>query len=238
MKTARKFLTAEWRHVLMVNYSVDPAVLRSRVPAGTEIDSWKGAVYASLVGFNFLNTRVKGMAIPFHSDFEEINLRFYVRRKDSTGWKRGVVFVKEIVPKPAIAGVARLFYNEPYVSLPTRHTIKTHQKLLVRYEWKHRRRWNLIEATAQGDPRPLVEGSEEQFISEHYWGYSVQRDLGTKEYEVEHPSWQIWTASNANVDVDVGELYGDEFIESLAEEPASVFIADGSEVTVSAGKRL
>ncbi len=159
----RTFLTAEWRHLLMVNYVVDPDVLKPRVPAGTELDAWNGTVYASIVGFNFLNTRVKRVAIPFHVNFEEINLRFYVRRKDATGWRRGVVFVKEIVPKPAIAWVARTLYNEPYVALPTRHTIDTQDPLRVRYEWKNRGQWNFIDATAEGKPEALVEGSEEQY---------------------------------------------------------------------------
>lgn len=222
----------------MVNFAVDPSVLRPLVPAGTELDAWQGTTYASLVAFNFLRTRVRGVRIPFHADFEEINLRFYVRRRDGAEWKRGVVFVKEIVPKPAIALVARLLYNERYVALPTRHALSPGETPRVRYEWRFRGRWNRLAAEGQGSSRPMVEGSEEQFIAEHYWGYSAQRDGGTKEYRVEHPPWRVWTAATPVVDVDTEGLYGPELARALDREPTSVFIADGSPVTVSSGRRI
>src|SRR5262245_60741200 len=121
----RRFLTAEWRHLVMLNYEIDPAALRARVPAGTELDSWNGKTFVSLVGFRVLRTRVLGVPVLFHrssigkgisrtswGSFEEVNLRFYVRRRAPEGWRRGVVFVKEIVPKAAVAAVARWVYNE------------------------------------------------------------------------------------------------------------------------------
>lgn len=240
MASNKIFLSAEWRDLIMVNYAIDPAILQEHVPAGTELDSWNDTVYVSAVAFNFLNTKVKGLAIPFHKNFEEINLRFYVRRKDESEWKRGVVFIKEIVPKPAIAFVAKFLYNENYVALPTRHTIQqeeTPQDHLrhIRYEWRFKGEWNFIEATGHGAPRPLQEGSEEQFISEHYWGYSMQRNGGTKEYQVEHPSWNTWNATHTKVNINVAQLYGAKFANTLAQEPISAFIADGSAVTVSEG---
>ncbi|HEX8362069.1 MAG TPA: DUF2071 domain-containing protein, partial [Longimicrobium sp.] len=91
-----KFLAAEWRDLVMLNYEADPAALRPLVPAGTELDAWGGTTYVSMVGFLFLRTRVLGIPIPFHQDFEEVNLRFYVRRRGPEGWRRGVVFVREI----------------------------------------------------------------------------------------------------------------------------------------------
>ena len=243
MTTRNIFLTAEWRNLLMVNYAIDPAILKAHVPYGTELDTWNGTVYVSAVAFNFLNTKVKGIAIPFHRNFEEINLRFYVRRKDGSEWKRGVVFLKEIVPKPAIALVARFLYNENYVALPTRHIIQSsespnYQALRVRYEWRFKGQRNFIEATGHGPPQPLEEGSEEQFISEHYWGYSMQKNGGTKEYEVEHPSWNTWNGIDTKVSIDVAGLYGAEFADALSQELTSVFIADGSAVTVSEGENI
>src|SRR6185503_10439864 len=104
--------TAHWRFLMMLNYEVDPSVLHPLVPRGTELDTWHGRTYASVVGFLFLDTRVLGLAIPFHRDFEEVNLRFYVRRREAEAWRRGVVFIKEIVPRWAIATVARVAYNE------------------------------------------------------------------------------------------------------------------------------
>src|SRR5918996_5117390 len=121
---ASTFLTAEWRDLVMLNYEVDPQVLARRVPPGTELDIWQGRALVSVVGFRFLRTRVLGLPIPFHRDFEEVNLRFYVRRQAEDGWRRGVVFIKEIAPRWAIATVARVVYNENYAARPMRHRIE------------------------------------------------------------------------------------------------------------------
>ena len=119
------FLKADWKHLLMLNYEIDPTILQPHVPVGTELDLFKGRCLVSMVGFMFLNTRLKGVPIPFHRNFEEVNLRFYVKRVEGSGdeqeVKRGVVFIKEIVPKPALSLVARVFYNENYVTHPMEH---------------------------------------------------------------------------------------------------------------------
>ena len=118
---SRAFLTAEWRNLVMVNHVVEPSLLRRLVPAGTELDTWNGQTYVSLVGFLFANTRLLGVPVPWHRTFEEVNLRFYVRRAESSGIRRGVTFIRELVPRRAIAWTARLIYNEPYVALSMRH---------------------------------------------------------------------------------------------------------------------
>src|SRR5512134_261755 len=171
-----KFLTAEWRNLAMLNYEIDPKVLRPFVPAGTELDDWQGRTFISVVGFLFLNTRVFGVAIPFHRNFEEVNLRFYVRRKASDGWRRGVVFVKEIVPRAAIALTARIVYGENYVAVPMNHYIEGESAGAVTprnvsYSWWFRGRENRIELDVQGDSGEASEGSDAKFITEHYWGY-------------------------------------------------------------------
>jgi hypothetical protein len=225
----------------MLNYPVDPEILTPFVPRGTELDSWQGRTFVSVVGFLFLDTRVLGMAIPYHRDFEEVNLRFYVRRKVGEEWRRGVVFVKEIVPRFAIAATARLFYGEKYVALPMRHSITgdpTRGGMDVRYGWRWRGRWNGIGGVASGSAAEAAPGSEEEFITEHYWGYSSLRGGGCVEYQVEHPRWRVWTLSRPVLDCDVAALYGERFAAPLAGEPSSAFLADGSEVTVHQGVRL
>ena len=210
----RRFLTAEWRHLLMLNYEIDPAALRSRTPPGTEIDSWNGRTFLSLVGFRFQNTRVLGWSIPFHRHFEEINLRFYVRRQADDGPRRGVVFVKEIVPKIAIAAVARWIYNENYEAHPMRSQVRLPDPSKggsVEYGWTSRGRQNTLSAEFEGVPVLPAAGSEEAFITEHYWGYVVQRDGSALEYGVEHPPWRVWRASAARLDCDVAGFYGQEF---------------------------
>ncbi len=233
------FLTAEWRDLAMLNYEMDPAVLRTLVPSGTELDSWHGRTFVSVVGFRFLDTRVRGFAIPWHRDFEELNLRFYVRRKADDGWRRGVVFVKEIVPRRAVAWLARAVYNENYSALPMRHQVApTSAPRRVVYEWFHAERWNGLTLDFAGSPYVPGENSEEAFITEHYWGYTRQRDGGTVEYQVEHPRWPVLPATTATLDCDVSTFYGPEFTPFLCGPPSSAFIAEGSAVTVRRGIRL
>jgi uncharacterized protein YqjF (DUF2071 family) len=232
MTTRRAFLTAEWRWLVMLNYEIDPQILRPLAPRGTELDSFDGVTFVSVVGFLFLHTRVGGMAIPFHRDFEEVNLRFYVRRKNGEQWRRGVVFVRELVPRALIAWVARTVYGEPYLALPMRHEVcHPGSRPSCRCAWKRTGRWESLAAEATGLPAIPDEGSHESFITEHYWGYTGRRH-STNEYEVEHPRWQVWRARNATFDADVGSLYGAAFVEPLAAGPKSSFIAEGSPVTV------
>lgn len=233
----RPFLTAEWRSLAMLNYEIDPAVLRPLVPRGTELDAFEGRTLVSVVGFLFLDTRVLGVPVPFHRDFEEVNLRFYVRRRDTEGWRRAVVFVRELVPRRAIAWLARALYNEPYRALPMRHRVDLATGE-VTYEWRHAGRWHRIEAETVGAPTLPAPGSEEEFVTEHYWGYTAQRDGGCKEYRVEHPPWPAWQVRRARLDCDIARLYGPPFAEALSARPRSAFVAEGSAVTVYAGRRL
>ena len=237
------FLTAEWRHLAMLNFEVDPKVLRPLAPAGTELDDWQGRTLVSLVGFLFLNTRVFGAAIPFHRNFEEVNLRFYVRRKAGEGWRRAVVFVKEIVPRFAIALTARILYGENYVAVPMWHRIERKNAWAagprtVSYSWRFRGRENRMELSADGDADEVAEGSEVEFVTEHYWGYARRRGGRTTEYRVEHPRWRVCTATATHLDCDVAGLYGSQYVEFLQVPPASAFLADGSEVKVFRGTSL
>lgn len=239
----KTFLTAEWRYLVMLNYEIDAAVLLPFVPRGTEIDSWQGKTLASMVGFQFLHTRVMGLPIPFHQNFEEINLRFYVRRKAEDGWRRGVVFVKEIVPRAAIALTARRLYNENYVALPTGNVICRSDDAAkniesVKYYWTFNQRAQFIELVTRGAASSFVENSQEEFIAQHYWGHSTQKDGGTVEYRVEHPPWRIWQAASARIDCDVENFYGAQFVKFLQGEPASAFLAEGSAITVYRGVKI
>jgi uncharacterized protein len=228
----------------MLNYEVPPALLRPLVPLGVELDSWNGSTLASIVGFRFLNTRVLGVPIPGHRDFDEINLRFYVRCRDQGGgWRRAVVFVRELVPRRAIAFVARWFYNEPYVAVPMRHELQMGgaehgQTGRAAYAWRSAERWHRLEVRTQGRPRHPEPSSEAAFITEHYWGYTVQRDGGTKEYRVEHPAWRVWETEAAELECDVNAVYGGGFAECLNVAPRSAFLAEGSVVRVHRGQRL
>jgi uncharacterized protein YqjF (DUF2071 family) len=228
----RPFLTANWRYLAMLNFVVDPKILTPLVPPGTEIDFENGETFLSVVGFLFLDTRLLGLPIPLHRDFEELNLRFYVRKKSADMWRRGVVFVREFVPKRAIATIARTFYGEPYVALPMKHQIDhADSKLSVEYSWRRGRKWESLKMSASGEAQTIPAGSHAEFITEHYWGYTRVKD-GCNEYRVEHPRWKVWNAERFEFSANVAELYGDQFVEPLSLAPRSAFIANGSPIEV------
>ena len=238
----RPLLSAAWRYLVMLNYEIDPDILEPLVPAGTVLDRWRDRARVSLVGFRFTDTRVLGAAIPFHREFDEVNLRFYVRRHlTSAEVRRGVVFVRELVPRLAVALVARWAYNEPYRAVPMRSTapdsrVDTPGRIV--YEWRTGGRWQQLAATAVGPPLVPEATSEAAFITEHYWGYTRQRDGSTREYEVAHPVWRVWAAVNPVLDADVAELYGAPFEQALSGPPVSALIAEGSPVLVYAPRRM
>src|ERR1700730_3735248 len=196
----------------MLNYVVDTQVLLSHVPAGTELDFFDGQTFVSLVGFRLLNTKVRGIPVPFHRDFDEVNLRFYVKRREDAQVKRGVVFIQEIVPRRAISLVARFVYNENYRRLPMRHEIAhASARLSVQYEWRLQSRWNRLIIHANSQRREMVHGSAEQFIAEHYWGYCARQGGGSLEYRVEHAPWRLWEMERAEFIGDAEALYGAGF---------------------------
>ncbi|HUA21896.1 MAG TPA: DUF2071 domain-containing protein [Bryobacteraceae bacterium] len=238
----RPFLTAEWKYLVMLNYAVDPALLAHLAPACTVIDQFEGRTYVSIVGFRFLRTRVRGLWIPFHSDFDEVNLRFYVKRIHEGAVRRGVVFVREIVPRWAVAKVAQWFFHENYIALPMQHRLQEPTseggRVSAEYRWGRGARACSVRVESEGEPRLAGEGSLEQFITEHYWGYGALPDGRSLEYQVEHVPWRVWTAAHARFQGNVEWLYGPQFASSLAKEPDSAFLAEGSAVSVFPARRL
>ena len=234
----RPFLTAQWRAVVMLNYEVDPALLSELIPSGTELDLWQGRCFISLVGFRFLDMKVLGVPILFHRDFDEINLRLYVQRHEGNELKRGVAFIREIVPHRAVATIARVLYNEQYVTRPTSHRLeRSNADMAVHYFWAGPHDRGQLNIAVRGDPEFPAEGSLEQFIVEHYWGYSAQRDGGCLEYRVQHPPWRVWRAHEARFEGEVVELYGPELAAVLRREPESALLAEGSAIAVFRGRR-
>lgn len=229
-----KFLTAEWKNLILTNYIVDPEILKPFLPYKTELDLWEGKCYVSLVAFMFKNTKVKGIKLPFHINFEETNLRFYVKHKTVTGeWRRGVVFIKEIVPKAIISFIANTLYSENYQTMQMKHSfIEEVENLKIAYQWKNKSHWDKIEVKAENKAISFKEGSETDFITEHYWGYTKVSNTKTSEYEVAHPSWKTYPIWDYNIDIQFGKLYGKEFKFLNDQEPISVMLAQGSEISV------
>ena len=236
---ASTFLTAAWRNLLMANYVIDPSILKKYLPCKTELDTFNDEHYVSLVAFLFQNVKVRGVAFPFHTNFEEVNLRFYVRYKENNSWKRGVVFMKEIVPRRMITFVANTLYGENYATHKMKHAnFKNETELFVNYEWKVRNEWNHFSCVAERNPENIIENSAEEFITEHYWGYTFIDDNCTGVYEVAHPKWRIYKVKSYDIVCNTKQLYGDAFFETLNRKPKSVFLAEGSDIKVLKGEKI
>jgi uncharacterized protein YqjF (DUF2071 family) len=231
------FLTAEWKDLLLLNYAVAPRLLEPFVPSGTELDVFDGVTYLSLVGFEFNRTSIFGIPVPFHQSFEEVNVRFYVRR----GIKRGVVFIRELVPKRAVAAIARFAFNENYSYTPMSHQVETgtvSNTVKAEHAWGAGADRCRMRIETEGERYIAPEGSVSQFITEHYWGYAAQPDGGCLEYEVQHPQWNVRNAKEAGFSGNAAAFYGSEIAECLLRKPDSAFLAEGSRVTVFKGMRI
>jgi len=232
------FLTAEWRKLAIANYSIDQNLLLPYLPVGTELDLWNGTCYVSLIGFLFKNTKLLGFSIPFHANFEEVNLRFYVKYQDGDTTKRGVVFIKEIVPKFALSAVANTIYNENYETMPMTHSwMENDVERSVEYRWRCKNEWQSFSLTANKGLSEIPANSEAEFITEHYWGYARYSDKKTNEYEVRHPKWAQYKVKSFNIAVDFGLTYGENFEFLNRQEPVSVMLAEGSDISVE-GKKV
>ena len=233
------FLTAAWNDLAMFNYEINPEILENYVPKGTELDLWNGKCYISLIGFMFENVKVLGIKVPFHVNFEEVNLRFYVKRFENDIWKRGVVFVKEIVPKHAITIVANTLYNEHYQTLKMRHSrTENETSKTFQYEWFKDAKWNSISMITGKSPIPIELNSEAEFITEHYFGYTNYNKEKSIEYAVSHPRWEQLKVIESKIDVDFESVYGKDFKFLQDLKPTSEFLAIGSKITIEGKKTI
>ncbi|MCK8480073.1 YqjF family protein [Psychroserpens algicola] len=228
------FLNAYWKNLILINYEIDPNILKPFVPEGTELDFFNGKCYVSVVGFMFMDTRVLGIKLPYHINFEEVNLRFYVQRHG----ERGVVFIKEIVPKPLITLVANSIYHEHYQTHQMRHNFTEYDRYnTFEYCWKLNSKWQSIAVQTDKVLLDIDEGSEAEFITEHYFGYT-KYNTKTFEYEVVHPSWQQLKVNDYSINVDFEANYGTSFKTLHTAIPTSVIFAKGSEVSVKNKKTI
>ena len=231
----RTFLSARWEYLAMFNFEVDAAILQPHLPPYTELDLYKGKAIVSVVGFLFNNTSVLGIKWPGFINFEEVNLRYYLKYFDGKEWKRGVGFISEIVPQFLVAGTANLFYNEHYSTAKMSHAISfDNNQLQVTYNWKKKNQdWNLMWVKANPILQDIIVGSEEEFIFEHYFGYNKLNSNTTIEYSLNHPRWQVYPVTDYKLDCDVEKLYGAAFVPFIQNvKPVSIFLAKGSDVKV------
>jgi uncharacterized protein YqjF (DUF2071 family) len=236
--SGNSLITCEWRDLLMATWAADPALLEPYLPARTTLDLWNGQALLSIVGVRFLDLQLAGITVPFHQQFEQINFRFYVSRRIADIERRGVVFLKQIVPSASMSLVATLLYNETYLTTPTRHEITSGEQGWDVYEWMVAGRWNRVSAVRHGDVYLPASNSLEAFIKDRPWSYTRQADGSTVEFETAHPSWTVSDTEEMLLDCDVASLVGEPFIPVLSADPISTFVATGSAVTLHPGRSI
>ena len=230
---ADTFLSAHWENLIMANYEVSPDLLKPYLPQGVELDFHENKTFVSLVGFMFKKTSLFNIPIPFLGTFEEINLRFYVKRVEGDRIKRGVVFINETVPYKSVAWVANKLYKEHYIAIPTKNEIEINSdSKKIRYQWKINKKWNHIAVNSTKEGKSMLDGSVEEFIFEHYYGYTKINNKLSQEYKVNHPSWQVNTLHNYSIHCDFKSMYGNNFSFLSNHQPHSVVLAEGSPVTI------
>ena len=227
------FLKANWENLIMANYSVDPALLIPLLPNGVELDYYDQKAYVSLVGFMFKKTSLFGIPIPLFGSFEEVNLRFYVKRTVGRKIQKGVVFINETVPFKIVAVIANKLYKEHYISIPTKHSIELTDPKKISYSWKMNQKWNSIKVSANASQQQIATGSMEEFIFERYFGFTKIDQHTTQSYRINHPKWQTNQLLSSEVDCNFGDMYGLSFAELSQKQADSIFLANGSSVTVN-----
>ena len=228
------FLSARWENLIMANYAINPEVLKPFVPNGVELDFYNNKAYVSLVGFMFKRTCLFKVPIPYLGTFEEINLRFYVRRVEGETIKRGVVFISESVPYKVVAWLANKLYKEHYIAIPTKNTISTvNDSKSIKYDWKINKARNHIAVNTEKDNEQMIPGRIEEFIFEHYYGYTKINDCTSQEYKVNHPRWMVNKVKDYSIHCDFNAMYGKDFAFLSNQQPDSVIVAEGSNVSVN-----
>jgi uncharacterized protein YqjF (DUF2071 family) len=227
------FLRANWENLIMANYEIEPSTLAPYLPKGVELDFYNNKTYVSLVGFMFKNTRLFGLPIPFFGSFEEINLRFYVKKIENRKIKKGVVFINETVPFKVVALLANKLYKEHYISIPTKNSIDITENKDIKYEWKINNRWNSLAVKSDTNKYKIEQSTIEEFIFERYFGFTKLSDNSTQEYQIHHPKWMTNKILYTHIDCDFRSMYGEAFAELENQIPDSIIIAEGSQVSVN-----
>lgn len=233
MKNKDIFLQADWNKLICANYIIDPKILEKYIPFGTILDLHQEKCYVSLVCFKYSNTQLFGIKFPFYKNFEEINLRFYVKREISPGiWRKEAAFTQLFFPKRPLTFIANFIYKENYKTRPIKHTLKKNEFHDVTTYYIKNKKWFHISVSYDRKLHPIVKTSSEYFFHGHLWGTAKVNSKSSTSYKIEHPEWKTYSITNWEINVDFGSLFGNDFKFLNAIKPESVMMTEGSKVTV------
>ena len=228
-------LSAQWRDLVLISWRADDAALTPLLPHGLELDRWHGDAYVSLVGMRFARVRLFGVPAPPFA-YDEINLRFYVRRKVANGDPMpGVVFIRQIVPHRMTALAAQMIYGEPFVRSPISRIDEAGR---LGYRWRQ----GGIRNEFAVHPAETVDYAEpdslEDFLTTRHWGYNGKPTGPTTTYHVQRPAWKVGVARPLSMDCDLEPLAGGAIAKITGGEPTSALFAGGSRAAVGLPRRI
>jgi uncharacterized protein YqjF (DUF2071 family) len=236
-----KFVTGRFRHIILLNYAVDPTLLASRLPPQTELDFHDGRTYLSLVGLQSSALKVYGLPLPLYQEHAQVNLRFYVRHRiEGTRWRHGVVFINQIIPHRFIAWSVRWLFHETVISRQIDAEIAKNSRGLnqVEYRWQPGQQHCYIRTAFHGGDGDMVPAADRDFFAERYWGYRALGDGGCFAYNFVHPEWKTYRGRVADTSAEVDDFYGPPFSGILNRPPDSAFVCSGSKISLAWGHRL
>lgn len=233
MKSNVPFLKAQWKELTLVNFALEPDFLINILPVGLDPDLLHGKAYASLVAFDFESIRVGGIPWPGYTQFPELNLRVYVRCSEAG--RRGVFFIRELIPGKIPTAIARVAYNEPYSACPL---TRSHQALVngaqvQRTDWIWKGAPNYLEVEVGPETMMPATDEDANWFKEQEWGFGHSRLGELLRYHVTHPRWMVRKVHRCDYEVDWLGLYGPIWARQLeGAEPDSLMHCIGSEIAV------
>ena len=237
-KSDRKTLyAAEWREIVVINFEIDPKLLRNFIPPKTELDFFNETSFVTLMARACKNVKPYGWPIVFAKSIDQILLRFYVKRKVGDTWRRGVCLIRDYLPKRKASFFLNWMFKHSFTQVPIKRTSSNFESGLptqlptVEYQWTTGDYVNHIKVNARSQMRQQEQETKESFVLDHHYGYTVKEGK-TYEYYVEYSPWAMWDAQSGSFDCDTENVFGRPFVRALKQRPASVFLARGSDVII------
>ena len=183
-----------WYNLLFAHWPVPVDVLRQRIPASLEIDTFEGQAWIGVVPFGMSRVYPRyTFPAPWLSYFLELNVRTYVR----VGDKPGVWFFSLDAANPMAVALARAWYHLPYFNARMRmretadgrieyHSTRTHPGASSA-EFKGRYR-------PVGEVYESKQGTLENWLTERYCLYTVGAGGEVYRGEIHHIPWPLQKA--------------------------------------------
>jgi len=181
----------EWNNAIFLHWQVELTELEKFVPKDLEIDLFEGNPWISVVAFTMENIRPKNLPpFPPISDFDEINIRTYVKSNNKTG-----VYFLSIEGGTSLSckiakGISELPYRYSKIERTENHYESSNSEFNDKLD---------IEFTIG---KELNEKTElDKWLTERYALFQ-DTDRAINEFEIHHLEWPINEITLKKVELD------------------------------------